>query len=119
MTAAAVGVKAIAVPAGGAGRCTVARNIGTPAAMAMAGDPSVMSAMAAMASATAGVPQPLLRTGADEGGAAEAAPLARPAGGKGGRPPGPSRAVPPPRAGWARWRSPRWCCWPISPHGAR
>jgi exo-beta-1,3-glucanase (GH17 family)/cellulose synthase/poly-beta-1,6-N-acetylglucosamine synthase-like glycosyltransferase len=99
MTAAAVGVKAIAVPAGGAGRCTVARNIGTPPAMAMAGDPSVMSAMAAMASATAGVPQPLLRTGADEGGAAEAAPLARPAGGKGGRPPGPSRAG----AAAARW----------------
>jgi exo-beta-1,3-glucanase (GH17 family)/cellulose synthase/poly-beta-1,6-N-acetylglucosamine synthase-like glycosyltransferase len=91
MTAAAVGVKAIAVPAGGAGRCTVARNPGTPAA---AVDPSVMATMATVA----GVPLPLLRTGVDEGSEAEAAPHARPAGGKGVRPTGPSRG-----AAAARW----------------
>jgi exo-beta-1,3-glucanase (GH17 family)/cellulose synthase/poly-beta-1,6-N-acetylglucosamine synthase-like glycosyltransferase len=64
VTAAAVGVKAIADPAGSAGPCTVARNIGTPAA---------------------GRPLPLLRTGADEDNAADAAPRAGPAGSRGGR----------------------------------
>lgn len=86
MTAAAVGVKAIAGSAGSTGPCTVARNIGTPAAVAVAADPSVMAAMAA------GMPLPLRRTGADEGSAAEAAPHARPAGGKSGRPPAPPHA---------------------------
>ncbi len=76
MTAAAVGVKAIADPAGSAGPCTVARNIGTPAAER---------------------PLPLLRTGAEEGSEAGAAPRAGPAGRSGGRPPLP------PRAGAARW----------------
>lgn len=76
MTAAAVGVKAIADPAGSAGSCTVARNIGTPAAAR---------------------PLPLLRTGADEGSEMGAAPRAGPAGSTGGPPA-------PPHAGHAaRW----------------
>ena len=77
MTAAAVGVKAIADPAGSAGPCTVARNIGTPAA---------------------GRPLPLLRTGTEDGNAADAAPHASPAGSKGGRPPEPPHA-----SAAARW----------------
>ncbi len=77
MTAAAVGVKAIADPAGSAGPCTVARNIGTPAA---------------------GRPLPLLRTGTEDGNAADAAPHASPAGSKGGRPPAPPHA-----SAAARW----------------
>ena len=75
MTAAAVGVKAIADPAGSAGLCTVARNIGTPAAG-----------------------RPLLRTGADEGSEAGAAPHTGPAGSTGGRTPSP-----PPAGAAARW----------------
>ena len=92
MTAAAVGVKAIADPAGSTGPCTVARNLGTPATAATVAIAAAAVMTDGSATMAAGLPLPLLRTGTDEGNGADAAPRADPAGRSGGRPPLPPRA---------------------------